>query len=121
MSAWEKEHIVAAYRFELGKVDRAAHPGADGRAPQPHRPQPGRRGGRRHRRGRRRPRSAANHGRVSPALSQASQPGVTGIAGRKVAVLVANGVDADSLEPRSGRADRGRRGRRAARPRSTAL
>ena len=42
-------------------------------------------------------RSAANHGRVSPALSQTIQPGVTGVAGRNVAVLVANGVEAESL------------------------
>ncbi|MFC7483636.1 DJ-1/PfpI family protein [Luedemannella flava] len=40
----------------------------------------------------------ANHGRVSPALSQAARPGGGSIAGRKVAALVADGVAAASLE-----------------------
>jgi len=96
MSAWEKAHIVAAYRFELGKVtamhirermvehlNRIDHTlavsvaaGIGVAAPQP---------------------AVPNHGRVSPALSQAAQPGVTGILGRKVAVLVADGVEAGGV------------------------
>jgi catalase len=97
MSAWEKEHIVAAYRFELGKVTAphirqlmvdhlnridytlalAVSAGIGVPAPAPALP---------------------NHGRLSPALSQESRPGFTGIVGRKVAVLLANGVAADSVE-----------------------
>jgi catalase len=42
--------------------------------------------------------AAGNHGRLSPALSQATMPGSTGITGRKIAVLVADGVNADSLD-----------------------
>jgi catalase len=38
-----------------------------------------------------------NHGRSSPALSQADQPGSA--ATRKVAVLAADGVDAETLDP----------------------
>jgi catalase len=92
MSAPEKDHIVAAFRFELGKVGhteiRAAvvehlnHVDHDlarlvaagiGVAP---------------------PEQAvvANHGHSSPALSQLTAPTDT-IATRKVAVLVADGVD----------------------------
>ncbi|GIF99466.1 catalase [Catellatospora citrea] len=92
MAAWEKEHIVAAYRFELGKVTHphirermvehlnhidhqlavavAAGIGVASPAAGP-----------------------PNHGRMSPALSQAGLPGSTGVVGRKVAVLVADGVD----------------------------
>jgi catalase len=97
MSAWEKEHIVAAYRFELGKVEtmhvrermvehlnRIDHvlavsvaAGIGVAPPEPERP---------------------NHGRMSPALSQASMPGSTGAQGRKVAVLVANGVAASAVD-----------------------
>jgi len=97
MSSWEKEHIVAAYRFELGKVTArhirelmvehlnhidhtlalAVAAGIGVEAPEE---------------------SFANHGRLSPALSQESMPGEVGIVGRKVAVLVADGVEADSLE-----------------------
>ncbi|GHJ47392.1 catalase [Catellatospora sp. TT07R-123] len=97
MAAWEKEHIIAAYRFELGKVEQphirqlmvehlnqidhelavavAAGIGVASPAAGP-----------------------ANHGRRSPTLSQASMPGSTGVLGRKVAVLVADGVEAASLE-----------------------
>ncbi len=96
MSGWEKQHIVSAFSFELGKVDHdhirqgvvahlanvdaelaeqvAENVGVD--AP----------------RG-----SGENHGKSSPALSQADQP--HSAATRKVAVLIADGVDADSLEP----------------------
>ncbi|GAA1404060.1 catalase [Catellatospora coxensis] len=97
MAAWEKEHIVAAYRFELGKVAHrhirermvehlnnidhqlavAVAAGIGVPAPKPGRP---------------------NHGRMSPALSQASMPGSTGVVGRKVAVLVADGVEGASVE-----------------------
>ncbi len=107
MSAWEKEHIVAAYRFELGKVTAphirermvehlsfidlslavAVAAGIGVAAPAVARP---------------------NHGRLSPALSQESMPGATGIVGRKVAILVADGVEADSVEAvRSGLAEEG--------------
>jgi catalase len=97
MSSWEKEHIVAAYRFELGKVTArhirermvehlnhidhtlALAVAAGIGVPPPQR-------------------AAGGHGRVSPALSQASMPGTTGVAGRKVAVLVADGVIAASIE-----------------------
>ncbi|NUR27662.1 MAG: catalase, partial [Catenulispora sp.] len=97
MSAWEKEHIVAAYRFELGKVTArhirermvehlnqidhvlavAVAAGIGVAVPAPGRP---------------------NHGRSSPALSQAAMPGSTGTRGRKIAVLVANGVQAAGVE-----------------------
>ncbi|MEV0459205.1 catalase [Catellatospora methionotrophica] len=97
MAAWEKEHIIAAYRFELGKVGHmhirqlmvghlneidhqlavAVAAGIGVAAPDAGRP---------------------NHGRMSPALSQASLPGSTGVIGRKVAVLVADGVRAASLQ-----------------------
>jgi catalase len=97
MSGWEKEHIIAAYRFELGKVTVqhirelmvehlnhidhslavAVAAGIGVAAPR---------------------RRLPNHGRLSPALSQESMPGATGIAGRKVAILVAHGVEAGSVE-----------------------
>lgn len=93
MTEVEREHIVAAFRFELGKVetrqiraDVVAHldqvdrdlasrvakgvgvtpPSGD---------------------------SPANHGRTSPALSQLANAPDAGIATRRVAVLVADGVD----------------------------
>jgi catalase len=91
MSEWEKQHIVDAYRFELGKVTRpevrrrvvehlarvdadlAAAVGSGlGIAPPAH--------------------AVANHGRTSPALSQ-DRPADSGAAGRRVAVLVADGTD----------------------------
>jgi catalase len=91
MSAWEKEHIIEAYRFELGKVDHmhirvrmvehlnwidhdlavAVAAGIGVEAPA---------------------KSADNHGRSSPALSQANEASDS-IASRKVAILVADGVD----------------------------
>jgi catalase len=97
MSGWERQHIVDAFRFELGKVDHdnvregvvghLAHVDAELAA-----------------------RVAAglgvtvpevtgveDHDRRSPALSQDGQPG--GVATRKVAVLAADGVDAASLGP----------------------
>ncbi len=96
MSDWEKEHIVKAFLFELGHVERryikeqvvdrltnvddtlaarvAAGLGLDAPAPR-----------------------NANHGRTSPALSQADQPG--SLATRKIAVLVGDGSDAGRLEP----------------------
>jgi catalase len=97
MASWEKEHIVAAYRFELGKVtaphirelmvehlNRIDHTlavavaaGIGVAAPRE---------------------EVANHGRLSPALSQESMPGEVGITGRKVAVLVADGVEARSVD-----------------------
>jgi catalase len=96
MSAWEKEHIVAAYRFELGKVTRpdirelmvehlaridhtlavAVAAGIGVPEPQP---------------------AAPNHGRFSPALSQNEQPPGP-ITGRKAAILVADGVEAAGVK-----------------------
>lgn len=96
MSDWEQDHIADALQFELGKVEREyirervveqlAHidhelatrvaKGLGLEAPGETEP---------------------NHGRRSPALSQAEQPG--SVATRKVAVLAADGVDAESLTP----------------------
>jgi catalase len=95
MSEWEQAHIVDAFSFELGKVGHehirqgvvahlahvdgelagavAANVGVQ--APEP---------------------AGENHGRRSPALSQAEQPQDT--ATRKLAVLVADGVDAAPLQ-----------------------
>ncbi|MEW2353716.1 catalase [Spirillospora sp. NPDC029432] len=96
MAAFEKEHIVAAFRFELGKCETMAiregvvehlnHVDHElavqvakgiGVAP---------------------PVSAKtpNHGRTSPALSQANAP-KDSVKGRKVAVLVADGVDSGAV------------------------
>jgi catalase len=97
MSTWEREHIVAAYRFELGKVE---HPHirertvreldnidhglavqvAAGIGVQPP-SEPAR----------------PNHGRSSPALSLANSPRDS-IKGRKVAILAADGVDANLVQ-----------------------
>ncbi len=97
MSGWERDHIVAAFRFELGKVtqpeirERAverlrsvdlelARGVAAGLGLPP-------------------PESAAleNHGRRSRALSLLHRPGAT-MATRKVAVLVADGVRAADVD-----------------------
>ncbi|MGP4017128.1 catalase [Saccharopolyspora sp. 5N708] len=96
MAPWEKEHIVAAFRFELGKVDHQhvrdsvvqqldhidrelATAVAEGVGVSPPTGSP-----------------TPNHGRSSPALSLANS--VTGtIATRRVAVLVADGVDATEV------------------------
>ena len=97
MSGWERDHIVAAFRFELGKVtqpeirERAverlrsvdlelARGVAAGLGLPP-------------------PESAAleNHGRRSRALSLLHRPGAT-TATRKVAVLVADGVRAADVD-----------------------
>ncbi|MFB4320216.1 catalase [Actinomadura sp. 21ATH] len=96
MADFEKDHIVAAFRFELGKcetmriregvVEHLNHVDHDlavrvatgiGVAP---------------------PASAGtpNHGRTSPALSQANAP-KDSVKGRKVAVLVADGVDSGAV------------------------
>jgi catalase len=96
MSDWEKEHIVAAFRFELGKVehkhvregvlDNLNHVDHDlavevakGVGVEP-------------------PEKAVseNHGRRSPALSQANSAHTP--ATRKIAILVADGVNADDVE-----------------------
>ncbi|GAA4615589.1 catalase [Actinoallomurus liliacearum] len=91
MSDWEKEHIVSAFRFELGKVDhRPIREGvvanlnnvdhdlavavAEGVGVEPP-AQP-----------------TTNHGRTSPALSQANAPHDS-IETRKIAILAADGVD----------------------------
>ncbi|MEV3919318.1 catalase [Actinomadura coerulea] len=96
MSDWEKEHIVGAFRFELGKcdhrhiregvveqLDRVDHDlavqVAEGVGVEP-------------------PREAAtaNHGRTSPALSQANARAES-VRGRKIAVLVADGADSAAV------------------------
>ncbi|MFC0037240.1 catalase [Actinomadura rayongensis] len=91
MADWEREHIVAAFRFELGKVeDVAIRAGVVGHlnhvdhdlarqvaegvgvpVPSP---------------------AGPNHGRRSPALSQTNLVGDP-VPGRKVAVLIADGSD----------------------------
>jgi catalase len=98
MSEWEQQHIVEALQFELGKVEREyirermlehlAHVDhdlatqvAEGLGLQA----PGERDA-----------EAANHGRSSPALSQADQP--RSAQTRKVAVLAADGVDSGPIE-----------------------
>ncbi|QKG26809.1 catalase [Actinomadura verrucosospora] len=95
MADWEKEHIVGAFRFELGKCDHKhvregvvaqlnhvdhdlAVQVAEGVGVEPPADAP-----------------TANHGRTSPALSQDDQPG--SVQGRKVAVLVADGVDSAAV------------------------
>jgi len=96
MSDWEKQHIVDAFRFELGKVQRphirervvqnlahVDHELASQVAGGLGLPAP--------------PAATSNHGRSSPALSQDRQP--QSAATRKVAVLAADGVDAGSLRP----------------------
>lgn len=95
MSDWEKQHIVDAFKFELGKVDHehirrgvVAHLGnvdADLAAQVAEGVGVDAPGG-----------GGSNHGKSSPALSQAEQP--QSVATRKVAVLVADGVDMASLE-----------------------
>jgi catalase len=100
MSDWEQQHLADALKFELGKVEReyirervVAHlahvdhglatqvaEGLGLQAPAEAEP---------------------NHGRSSPALSQAEQP--HSVETRKIAVLAADGVDADALEKVLGR------------------
>ncbi len=96
MSDVEREHIVAAFRFELGKVvdtgirarvveqltsvdhELATRVAAGVGVPEPEKS------------------PVANHGRSSPALSQLNAPTDT-VATRRVAVLVADGVDGTGL------------------------
>jgi catalase len=96
MSDWEKQHIAEALQFELGKCERenirqrvvdclvhidhglASQVAAGLGLPAPAEAEP-------------------NHGRSSPALSQADQP--RSLDTRKVVVLAADGVDASSLTP----------------------
>lgn len=96
MSDWEKEHIVGAFRFELGKCDHKhvregvvenlnhvdhdlAVQVAEGVGVDP-------------------PKApvTANHGRSSPALSQAHSP-TDSVRGRKIAILAADGVDSAAV------------------------
>ncbi|WP_329253543.1 catalase [Actinoallomurus sp. NBC_01490] len=95
MADWEKEHIVAAFRFELGKVDHhhvregvvkhlnhvdhdLAVAVAEGVGVEPpDKP------------------VTENHGRSSPALSQANT--AHSPATRKIAILVADGVNAEDV------------------------
>ena len=96
MSDWEQQHIIDAFSFELGKVDHAeirqrvvGHlVEVDPRLAT----EVGRNVGVEAPAG-----SSENHGRRSAALSQASQP--QSPATRKVAVLIADGVDAEGLTP----------------------
>jgi Catalase/Catalase-related immune-responsive len=96
MSDWEKQHIADAFQFELGKVERphirervvvnlahVDHALASQVAEALGLPAP--------------PEAEHNHGRSSPALSQAEQP--RDVATRKIAVFAADGVDAGSLRP----------------------
>ncbi|MGH8901536.1 MAG: catalase [Egibacteraceae bacterium] len=96
MSDWERQHIIDAFRFELGKLDHqyiregvvahlnqvdhglacAVAEGIGVIAPAEE--------------------TRPNHGRRSAALSQADQP--RSVATRRVAVLAADGVDATSLQ-----------------------
>ena len=102
MSEWEREHIVVAFRFELGKCDhmhireavveqlnridhRLATQVADGVDVKPPAAQ-----------------AQPNHGRSSPALSQAN-PATDTIRSRKVAILVADGVEAGPVTALRGR------------------
>ena len=97
MAPWEKDHIIFAFRFELGKVEHShiregvvehlnhvdhdlAVAVAEGVGVTP-------------------PTTAArsNHGKSSPALSQANSVSDT-IATRQVAVLVADGVDSGEVD-----------------------
>jgi catalase len=95
MSDWEKQHIAEAFQFELGKVERpyirervvehlahVDHDLASRVAEGLGLPAPAE--------------AERNHGRNSPALSQAEQP--QSVATRKVAVLAADGVDGDPLQ-----------------------
>jgi catalase len=96
MSDWERQHIVDAFRFELGKVDHLhvrerlvanlnqvdhelAVAVAEGIGVEPP------------------DEETVNHGRSSPALTQAEQP--TTVTTRKVAILAGDGVDVASLQP----------------------
>ncbi|GAA0274507.1 catalase [Actinomadura nitritigenes] len=96
MSDWEKDHIVGAFRFELGKCDHKhiregvvaqlnhvdhdlAVRVAEGVGVEPPADAP-----------------IANHGRTSPALSQDNAPAGP-VRGRKVAILVADGVDSAAV------------------------
>ncbi|QFG27566.1 catalase [Actinomadura sp. WMMB 499] len=96
MADWEKEHIVGAFRFELGKCEQThiregvvghlnhidhdlAVRVAKGIGVEP----PG-------------SAAVANHGRSSPALSQVHAP-ADSVLGRKIAVLVADGVDSAAV------------------------
>jgi catalase len=96
MSSWEREHIVAAFRFELGKcehmhvreavieqLNRVDHglatQVAEGIGVKPPAEE-----------------ATPNHGRSSPALSQANTTADT-VRSRKVAMLVADGVEAGPI------------------------
>ncbi|NJC70435.1 catalase [Planosporangium thailandense] len=95
MSAWEKKHIVEAYRFELGHVERryirervvdhlnhVDHDLAVAVAAGVGVAEPAK--------------AVDNHGRSSPALSQTNKGG-RGIKGLRIAFLVTDGVDAASV------------------------
>ncbi|MDT0328361.1 catalase [Nocardiopsis lambiniae] len=97
LASWEREHLVAAFRFELGKCEElavrqrvvtnldnvdhglasAVAEGVGVEAPEEE--------------------TTPNHGRSSPALSQAETT-FGSVVGRQVAILVADGVDAASVE-----------------------
>ncbi len=102
MSPTEQQHIIKAYSFELGKVERehirarqvneilanidlklAAAVAANLGLPAPKAGTV---------------QVKASQLAKSPALSQMNHPGVVGIKGRKIAVLVADGVDGSSVD-----------------------
>ncbi|HZE05316.1 MAG TPA: catalase [Solirubrobacteraceae bacterium] len=95
MSGWERQHIIDAFSFELGKVDHdhiragvvdhLTHVDAELAAAVAENVGVEISGN-----------GTSNHGKSSPALSQDTQP--RSAATRKVAVLVADGVDTVSLD-----------------------
>ncbi|MER6946169.1 catalase [Nonomuraea sp. NPDC000554] len=94
MSSWEKEHIVAAFLFELGHVERrtikegvvghlaSIHPDLASQVARGL--------------GLRAPQGARVHATASLALSQADQP--RSVATRKIAILMADGTDAGAVK-----------------------
>ncbi len=97
LSDWERQHLTEALQFELGKVERV--PIRERMLEQLARIDAGLGAAVAAGLGLETPSASgnANHGRRSPALSQAGQP--RSAATRKVAVLAADGADETSLKP----------------------
>ncbi len=95
MAGWEKEHIVSAFAFELGKVEH--HHVREGVIENLNHVDHGLAVEVAGRVGVRPPDKAVsqNHGRTSPALSQANT--ARGAATRKIAILAADGVRAEDV------------------------